>query len=93
MNVFNLFHSQVHVIADLFCFLFLKLQVRSRLTSCAYEFAVQHNLRGGAGCGEERSEIESLGCAAGVLAKALLQRRWLNVNEAGDLVEQDTAAV
>jgi len=63
------------------------LQIRSRLTSCAHDFAMQHNLRGGTGCDETSNEVENLECVTSVLANAFLQRRWLNVNEEGDVLE------
>jgi len=48
---------------------------------------MQHNLRGGTGCDETSNEVENLECVTSVLANAFLQRRWLNVNEEGDVLE------
>ena len=54
--------------------------MQSALLACAREFALQYGLTEGMGCNDS-----GIDCVAKVLAGALAQRRWLNVNEAGDI--------
>ena len=59
--------------------------MRGALLACARAFAAQHGLTGGMGC--TNGDADGRDCVVEVLANAFAQRRWLAVNEAGDLEE------